>query len=93
MGLQGPSFPTPLVTPDDLKRLTPNPDVDQELGYVFQAIALTKKSMDNKLPIFGFCGGPWTVMCGTCAVPVLCLCCACAVPVLCLCCAYAVHVL
>jgi uroporphyrinogen decarboxylase len=59
---KGPSFPTPLVTPDDLKRLTPNPDVDQELGYVFQAIALTKKSMDNKLPIFGFCGGPWTVM-------------------------------
>lgn len=59
---KGPSFPNPLRTPDDLKLLTKNPDVGESLKYVYQALALTKKGMNNRVPIFGFCGGPWTVM-------------------------------
>ncbi|CAE7208039.1 unnamed protein product, partial [Rhizoctonia solani] len=61
----GPFFPQPLVAPDDLdlKRLHENVDVDQELGYVFDAITMTRKGLNGEVPLIGFCGAPWTLMC------------------------------
>ncbi|QRW15749.1 uroporphyrinogen decarboxylase [Rhizoctonia solani] len=61
----GPFFPQPLVAPDDLdlKRLRENVDVDQELGYVFDAITMTRKGLKGEVPLIGFCGAPWTLMC------------------------------
>ncbi|KAJ3300183.1 hypothetical protein HDV03_002368 [Kappamyces sp. JEL0829] len=60
---KGPSFPAPLKTPEDLKRLLPAPvDVDASLSYVYDAITLTRQRLDGRVPLFGFAGAPWTLM-------------------------------
>jgi uroporphyrinogen decarboxylase len=55
---QGPSFPEPLSTPADISRLKDNIDVKQELGYVLDAITLTRHKLDGKCPLIGFSGAP-----------------------------------
>lgn len=55
---KGPHFPSPLVAPTDLSRLNKNVDVNKELGYVFDAITLTRHSLTGLVPLFGFCGAP-----------------------------------
>ncbi|OZJ03901.1 hypothetical protein BZG36_03284 [Bifiguratus adelaidae] len=66
MGLEvlmnpAPFFPHPIETPDDLERLTKNVDVNKELGYVFEAITLTRHKLEGRVPLFGFSGAPWTL--------------------------------
>lgn len=58
----GPHFPNPLVTPADLQKLIADPDVDSSLSYVYDAITLTRKTLDGRVPLFGFVGAPWTLM-------------------------------
>jgi uroporphyrinogen decarboxylase len=58
---KGPVFPKPIRSWDDakqLKELTP----EKDLKYVLEAVALTKKGLDNRVPIIGFCGSPWTLL-------------------------------
>jgi uroporphyrinogen decarboxylase len=62
----GPNFPDPLSIPADLKKLTKDVDVDAALGYVYDAISLTRHRLEGKVPLFGFCGAPWTVMAYMC---------------------------
>jgi len=57
----GPHFPEPLITPEDVKKLSPVVDVNKELGYVFEAITLTRKELEGQVPLIGFCGAPWTL--------------------------------
>lgn len=57
----GPHFPEPLVTPDDVKKLSPVVDVNKELGYVFEALKRTRKELKGEVPLIGFCGAPWTL--------------------------------
>ena len=38
------------------------PDVDKELGYVYDAINLTRERIDGGCPLIGFSGAPWTLM-------------------------------
>ncbi|KAJ3004117.1 hypothetical protein HKX48_001414 [Thoreauomyces humboldtii] len=59
---KGPHFPEPLVDPSHLARLKKDVDVDAELGYVFDAITLTRTRLDGRCPLFGFVGAPWTLM-------------------------------
>nr|XP_057923328.1 uroporphyrinogen decarboxylase [Doryrhamphus excisus] len=59
---KGPTFPQPLKDPEDLQRLSTKVDVDKALGYVFQAITLTRHKMEGKVPLIGFTGAPWTLM-------------------------------
>ncbi|KAJ3269786.1 hypothetical protein HDV01_001043 [Terramyces sp. JEL0728] len=59
---KGPTFPEPIRQPDDIKRLTEKVDVDATLGYVFEAITLTRQKLDGRVPLYGFVGGPWTLM-------------------------------
>ncbi|KIP10633.1 hypothetical protein PHLGIDRAFT_18220 [Phlebiopsis gigantea 11061_1 CR5-6] len=56
-----PSFPDPLNTPDDIAKLRSEVDVNKELGYVFEAITMTRKALDGEVPLIGFCGAPWTL--------------------------------
>ena len=35
----------------------------KHLGYVFDAIKLTKKELNNRVPLIGFAGAPWTILC------------------------------
>lgn len=58
---KGPNFPEPLKTPDDMRRLSDNVDIYKELGYVGDAITLTRKKLEGEVPLIGFCGAPWTL--------------------------------
>lgn len=57
----GPHFPNPLRTLEDIEKLPKTVDVEKELGYVFQAITMTRKALDGQVPLIGFCGAPWTL--------------------------------
>ncbi len=39
------------------------PDVDETLSYVFDAIKLTKEKLEDEVPLIGFAGSPWTILC------------------------------
>ncbi len=59
---KGPHFPQPLDKPADVERLRKKVDVNKELGYLFEAIKLTKQKLEGRVPLIGFCGAPWTLM-------------------------------
>jgi uroporphyrinogen decarboxylase len=56
----GPSFPHPVRTREDVARLR-NPEVDETLGYVFDALRLVRRELDGRVPVLGFGGTPWTL--------------------------------
>ncbi|MEM7584924.1 MAG: uroporphyrinogen decarboxylase [Acidobacteriota bacterium] len=56
----GPCFPQPIRRVEDIERLL-LPDVDEELGYVFDALRLVRKELDGRVPLIGFAGTPWTL--------------------------------
>jgi uroporphyrinogen decarboxylase len=58
----GPWLPDPIRTTKDLDRVVV-PDVNVELDYVFQAIDMTKKELNDRVPLIGFAGSPWTILC------------------------------
>jgi uroporphyrinogen decarboxylase len=63
---KGPHFPEPLKTPEDkqYKELMERKvDVKKELDYVYKAITMTKEKLNGRVPLFGFCGAPWTLLC------------------------------
>lgn len=55
---KGPSFPEPLREEQDLERLRDPAVVASELGYVFQAITLTRQRLAGRVPLIGFAGAP-----------------------------------
>jgi len=59
---KGPFLPAPVKSGADLQRLH-LPDVEASLGYVFDALRLTKKTLDGRVPLIGFAGAPWTLLC------------------------------
>ena len=59
---KGPFLPDPIKKVADLGKLY-LPDVEEKLGYVFQALRLTKKTLDGRVPLIGFAGAPWTLLC------------------------------
>ena len=60
---QGPHFPQPLRTTEDVQRvLEYDADVTVSLAWAFEAIALTREKLQGEVPLFGFCGGPWTLL-------------------------------
>uniref|UniRef100_A0A8D2DJM8 Uroporphyrinogen decarboxylase n=1 Tax=Sciurus vulgaris TaxID=55149 RepID=A0A8D2DJM8_SCIVU len=59
---KGPSFSEPLREEQDLERLRDPAVVASELGYVFQAITLTRQQLAGRVPLIGFAGAPWTLM-------------------------------
>ena len=58
----GPWLPKPIRTSSDLDRVE-IPDVTDKLGYVMEAIKMTKEKLDNSIPLIGFAGSPWTILC------------------------------
>lgn len=59
---KGPNLPDPIKTAADLNRVRV-PDVDETLGYVFDAIRLIKQELKGRVPLIGFAGAPWTLLC------------------------------
>lgn len=59
---RGPSFPQPLRTERDIDQLR-IADGETDLGYVLEAIKLTNKELAGRVPLIGFAGAPWTLLC------------------------------
>lgn len=58
----GPYLENPITSESDIDRLQ-NPPIEESLGYVLDAITLTKKLLNNQIPLIGFSGSPWTILC------------------------------
>lgn len=58
----GPTFTSPLNSPDDLKVLSQSTEAVPRLQYVFDAITLTRHKLEGRMPLIGFTGAPWTLM-------------------------------
>jgi len=57
----GPKLFNPIRSKSDVTRLK-EIDPFKELKYVLDAISLTKKELNNRVPLIGFAGSPWTLM-------------------------------
>lgn len=63
---KGPHFPNPLKSPPDEQYeqlMNRKVDVAKELDYVYRAITLTRQKLNGRVPLYGFCGAPWTLLC------------------------------
>lgn len=58
----GPWLPHPIRTQKDLDQVIV-PNVYEELGYVYDAIKMTKQELNDEVPLIGFAGSPWTILC------------------------------
>ena len=58
----GPFIPNPIDSKEKVKNLI-SPNVMDKLGYVFEAIKVTKRDLNNRVPLIGFAGSPWTLFC------------------------------
>jgi uroporphyrinogen decarboxylase len=59
---RGPLLPQVIKNKKDIDALQTD-HVDDKLDYVFKALSLTKKELNNKVPLIGFAGAPWTLLC------------------------------
>lgn len=58
----GPWLPNPVRTLTDVEKVEV-PDVDDRLNYVMEGIKQTLAGLDNRVPLIGFAGAPWTILC------------------------------
>ena len=56
---KGPIFPNKITSVSDLKSI--HISEGEELQYVLDAIKLTKKALNGRVPLIGFAGAPWTI--------------------------------
>jgi uroporphyrinogen decarboxylase len=56
---RGPVFPKKITQEADLNNL--HVAAAEELQYVLDAIALTKRELNGRVPLIGFAGAPWTI--------------------------------
>ncbi len=59
---KGPYIPNPIRTMEQVQAI-PDIDVKDRLSYVYQAIDMTKDALANEVPLIGFAGSPWTILC------------------------------
>jgi uroporphyrinogen decarboxylase len=58
----GPYIPQPINSKAALDQVI-LPDVEEHLGYVFEAVRMTKSALNDRVPLIGFAGAPWTLLC------------------------------
>ncbi len=56
----GPTFPRPVRRREDIAGLR-LPNVEETLGYVFDALRLARRELAGRVPLIGFGGTPWTL--------------------------------
>ncbi len=59
---RGPLLPDVIKNKADVDALN-TADIEEHLGYVMKALALTKKELNGRVPLIGFAGAPWTLLC------------------------------
>jgi len=58
----GPWISNPIKTKKDLSKVVV-PNIHEKLGYVLDAVKMTQKELNNSIPLIGFAGSPWTLLC------------------------------
>ncbi len=58
----GPWLPNPIRSQKDVDQVI-IPNIEETLGYVMEAIKMTKESLNDEVPLIGFAGSPWTILC------------------------------
>ncbi len=59
---EGPMFERPLREEKEIRALKV-PDPNKELRYVMDAVSEIRKALDNRVPLIGFSGSPFTLAC------------------------------
>jgi len=60
---KGPWFENTIRSKGQLDLLDKNIDVADRLSYVFEALKITKRELNGRVPLIGFAGAPWTILC------------------------------
>ena len=58
----GPWIPNPIRSSEQVSQVIV-PDIHEHLGYVLDAIKMTKQALNDRVPLIGFAGSPWTLLC------------------------------
>jgi uroporphyrinogen decarboxylase len=59
---EGPRFARPVRSAADIDRLGV-PDMETELRYVMDAVRTIRRELNDRVPLIGFSGSPWTLAC------------------------------
>jgi uroporphyrinogen decarboxylase len=59
---KGPSLPKTIQTQKDIDALQVEGTAER-LDYVMKALTLTKQELNGRVPLIGFAGAPWTILC------------------------------
>ena len=60
---KGPHFPKVIGSKMDVLALNEGEDAAEKLQYVYQGISTTKKDLSDRVPLIGFSGSPFTLLC------------------------------
>ncbi|GGP03712.1 uroporphyrinogen decarboxylase [Cloacibacterium rupense] len=58
----GPWLDTPIRTLEQVENLQVS-GAEENLKYVYDAIEITLQKLENEIPLIGFAGSPWTLLC------------------------------
>ena len=56
----GPRIQRPVRSAEDVRRM-PTVDVAEAVGYVFETVRIVRKALDERVPLIGFAGAPFTL--------------------------------
>ena len=59
---RGPLFPKVVQSAADVAALRVGENAAEHLEYVYEAVRITKRELDNRVPLIGFAGAPWTIL-------------------------------
>ncbi len=59
---RGPALPKVIQTQKDIDALITT-GAEESLKYVYDALAMTKRELNGRVPLIGFAGAPWTILC------------------------------
>lgn len=59
---KGPSLPKTVKTQSDIDALITT-GAEESLKYVYDALSMTKSELNGRVPLIGFAGAPWTILC------------------------------
>ncbi len=59
---KGPMLPDVIKTKADIDALN-STEVENSLSYVYKALGLIKSELNGRVPLIGFAGAPWTLLC------------------------------
>jgi uroporphyrinogen decarboxylase len=55
-------LPKTIQSKEDIDALITT-ETEERLSYVMAALSLTKKELNGRVPLIGFAGAPWTILC------------------------------